>query len=679
MPDSQAITPRIGAEEAWLDLAPVGTLEGCTRRKIQKNISEGVYPEGLIRQVVAAAPGGYKWQVHVSALSPEAQSRYWADRTATVEDRIEAILARQTEPPAEPTRDQVLSSSGKELRKAAHKAALVEEFKALGSKAEKAAFAARHHLPLSSLYRWSGTYDGTAASLVRPFGLKTLTPERQTARQLAVDLYLRPERPTPEQVLRALAATLGEAAPSRATLYRWLSDEELLGGRGTSAYIRHGEKVYRDTAEPVRRRDWSLIPVNHTWVGDHHQLDLLCILPGGAIGRPWLTAWQDGHSRAIVGHTINEQPNATEIGLALRNGILPEDGEPFQGVPGQLYVDNGKDYRSKLLNGETVPVFRQEQADPIWGMLGHLGIKTRFCEPYHGKSKPIERFFGTLEKGWICLMKGYCGRSPQHRPEQLAADVKATQLFLDSQGRRGERRLLTWWEMEIEVGEAIRAYNRRPHTSLGWSAGRGYATPIEAYAAGLPASVRIPSREVLDVLVLPSAARQVRNDGIHVARMAYWHPDLAPHVGQDVEVRYNPRGRQEILVLRKGAFVAWAQAQPGAAPFAETEEELDELRAFLAGNARLRKSYRERRAALLATNPLAAMVPGTRELQAMGTVVPMPHVTGYDRAVRQAARAKRRAEQSSATPPTPAQAAAVGDLVVWEFQKQRTEERRTER
>jgi hypothetical protein len=166
----------------------------------------------------------------------------------------------------------------------------------------------------------------------------------------------------------------------------------------------------------------------------------------------------------------------------------------------------------------------------------------------------------------------------------------------------------------------------------------------------------------------------VRNDGIHLDRLIYWHPDLAPVIGQEVEVRYNPRDRQEILVLRKGAFLAWAQVQTGVAPFAETKEDRKELQEFLRGNAALRRAYRERRKELLAHNPLAAMAPAARELAPQGVVVQMPHITGYDRAVRAAARAKRREERPE-VPPTAAQAVAVAELLVFEYQKGRKEDR----
>lgn len=671
--DAQQTAPA----EGWLNLHLLGTFEGITSRAVKKRIAQNLYPPDKVRKVTSVGFAGWTYEVHWTALSPDGQRAYLARRGETLEQKVSTVLATQTAEPlqdapqAEVPAETLQRASGKALRQAAHRAGLVEAFRACQTKAEKVSFAKRHHLPLSSIYRWSRRYDGTAASLLAPPKAgRRMSTTAAAIRQAAVDLYLRPERPTPEQVLHALRTRLGEATPSRATIYRWLTDEQVLGGRGKATYIRWGEKVYRDTCEPIRRRDWSRIPVNGCWVGDHHELDLLVIRQDGTIGRPWLTAWQDGHSRAIVGYTINPQPNSLEIGLALRAGILPTEDEPFQGIPAKVYVDNGKDYRAKLLNGSTVPVFRQSHEDPIWGLFGHLGIATHFCEPYHGKSKPIERFFGTLESGWLCLMKGYCGRSPQHRPEHLAADVKATQEWLQSNGARGERRLMTWWEMEIEVSEAIRAYNRRPHSQIGWNpATQSYYTPAEVYLQGLGATVRLPAREVMDVLILPSATRQVRQDGIHLHKTLYWHPDLAPLIGQEVEVRYHPRDLREVLVLRKGAFAAWAQAQTGAAPFAETEEETEELRAFLAGNARARKEYRERRAALLAANPLAAMVPGTRELAAAGQVIPMPHVTGYDRSVRQAARAKRAMEKRP-NPPTHAQSVAVGELIVWEFQRQ---------
>jgi putative transposase len=667
MADNMELTKN---DPGWLDLSKVGKLEGVKRRAISWRLQQDKYPADKIRQW--EGNGGRQWQIHYTALSIEAQAKYLAEKsTASLDSKLADVIALQTKAPAPPTMAAFMSAGERERKKAARKQQIVERFRSLSSLIEKEALAKEAGVPLSTLYQWNQRYDGTAASLLRGRGRPagaTSHPSDQV--EFATQLYLQKEKPSPAAVWAALRASYGEQAPSRATIYRWLSDDKRVNP-ALACYIREGKQKFRDKHEKVRRRDWSLIPVNHTWVGDHHEFDLLVITPEGKIARQWLTAWEDAHSRAIVGYTCNFQPCAMEIALALQNGILPKEGLPYCGTPSWLYVDNGKDYRSKHLNGDTVPVFRQEETDPVWGLFGHLGIKTRFCEPYHGKSKPIERLFGTLERLWIWRLPGYCGRNPQHRPAHLEEDVAKTQEWLASNGQRGERRLLLWWEAEAEFAAIMDAYNHHPH------AAHRFRCPADIYAEERPLP-QIPAKEALAVLILPSTLRQVRNQGISLAikreSRRYWAPALSPMIGQTVEVRYNPNDPSRILVMKDRQVICWAAHEPDAAPFVETEEERSELADFLAGNARLRKEYAQKREAMRLSSPMDMMTPYPAAPTTKPALALMParRLTGYEKAGAQAAKA-------ASKPPTSEQLKAVNDLFLFKCDRNRALRQKEER
>ena len=127
-------------------------------------------------------------------------------------------------------------------------------------------------------------------------------------------------------------------------------------------------------------------------------------------------------SRLIAGWCIYaHDPNSNSILSALRGGVT------VFGVPELLYIDNGKDYSSYTFHGSTKWQRRhgkvQIDTGRIAGILNHLQIKSRFCWAYHGQSKPIERFFNTLEARFSRVFATYCGRHPLAKPECLEANL----------------------------------------------------------------------------------------------------------------------------------------------------------------------------------------------------------------------------------------------------------------
>ena len=136
---------------------------------------------------------------------------------------------------------------------------------------------------------------------------------------------------------------------------------------------------------------------------DHTLLDIILLddVTYTEIGRPWLTIALDTYSRCVWGYHLGFQsPNADIVGLTIRMGSLKKDvivntfrlnEWPVYGIPFQIHTDNGKDFRSKLLErgclSNEINLFRRPVKQPHYG--GY-----------------IERFFGTLNTKLVHTLPG---------------------------------------------------------------------------------------------------------------------------------------------------------------------------------------------------------------------------------------------------------------------------------
>jgi putative transposase len=186
--------------------------------------------------------------------------------------------------------------------------------------------------------------------------------------------------------------------------------------------MREGESAFANTVLPAPRRDYSAIRSNEWWCSDHHQFDVIVKAADGKLVRPWITCWQDLRSRKIVGwHIFTHDPNTSTILLSLRSAALAE------GLPENAYIDNGKDFDSYTLQGQTKTqrMFGRKikvkfDDAGAGGVLGALGIKVVHAIAFNAKAKPVERFFTTLCARFSKFLPTYCGRNPQEKPENLA-------------------------------------------------------------------------------------------------------------------------------------------------------------------------------------------------------------------------------------------------------------------
>lgn len=303
---------------------------------------------------------------------------------------------------------------------------------------------------------------------------------------------------------------------------------------------RKGKKRYQADCELKILRDYREIWPNFMWCGDHHIFDVFVKAPGGKVLRPWLTAWMDMASRSFMGWCISFAPNSRTIALALAHGIAEKEDENFpqHGLPASVYIDNGKDYRSKYLNGEQISLgaidypevierFAAMGIDPFYidltydprenawvkkrgrqnlqiknvrvgGVYARLNIHQRYAIAYHPWSKPIERAFRNVVQQFSRQQPGWCGSGHEQRPEKLTWEIKRG-LILDYS--EFCERFYQW---------VVKQYHKAPHTGHGMD-GRSPDQVFQAF--GAPETV---DQEMLSFALLKKEQVKIYNWGFNL-------------------------------------------------------------------------------------------------------------------------------------------------------------------
>jgi putative transposase len=370
---------------------------------------------------------------------------------------------------------------------------------------------------------------------------------------------------------------------------------------------RGGEEAYTNDAEPYLERDYSTLASNEQWCADHHQFDVI-VSHGGKLLRPWLSAWMDMRSRYIVAWSIyHHDPNGDAVLASFRHGVLAH------GLPGGVYLDNGKDFDSFALQGRTkkerwarrrIRLGMDEQR--ATGIFASLEIKSKMCWAYHGQSKPIERFFGTLEQH-TPVWATYCGRSTAHKPEDL-------ELQLDRGHAPALADLVAWF------GDWLNNYHNTIHTGDSMN-----ATPAAVYEQCL-ISKRTAPAELLDELLLPRTKPvKVGQNGVTYSGLRYgqFDPALRSLLGREVVLAIDPKDVGHVRVYATdGKFVCVASANQRIAANASAQDlreainlkrqDRKQLKAFYENRPRLAEDLPDKilRARMASAAALAPMAPG---------------------------------------------------------------------
>lgn len=360
-------------------------------------------------------------------------------------------------------------------------------------------------------------------------------------------------------------------------------------------YGRYGSRAWEAQYMQKTRRD-KPARVNECWFGDHHRFDLFVLGEDGVPFRPWLTAWTDACSGVFVGWMLTQEPNSDTIAESFCRAAAYKAGSDIHGLPGAVYVDNGKDYRSARFEGGKV-AYRglgrlNERFDPdgeggdnAKSLLQYFDVNMIRAQPYKAWSKTIERLFGVIEGRWIRELPGWCGDSPGERPQDMGGAMNRpgsggmTNARVMEMARRGE--LLTFETFaKIWAQKILPEYNAHK--------GADGRSPGEIYKSAERYPTPTPSWDTLAMMKSQTAQRKVETTGIRFQNARYWNEALDDYIGKYVTVRFNRGYNESITVTSERKYVCEAEIAQNMRMIGEDREKIEShMRAQAAQRAKV--------------------------------------------------------------------------------------------
>lgn len=187
---------------------------------------------------------------------------------------------------------------------------------------------------------------------------------------------------------------------------------------------RYGQSAWNRKYGGYIDRDYSNITCNKVWVSDHAQIDVACFDSDGKVVFPWVTVWRDYKSGKWLGWVLQtKNPNSDFIFQSFYYAA-----QKF-GLPKDVIIDNGKDYRSKDFAGGRSNFKVDISKGQTSAMLKELNVNVHFALPYNAQTKPVERDFLKIKELLSKHCVGYRGGNVVERPEKLANEIKAGKIM----------------------------------------------------------------------------------------------------------------------------------------------------------------------------------------------------------------------------------------------------------
>ncbi|GJD97753.1 DDE-type integrase/transposase/recombinase [Methylobacterium iners] len=266
---------------------------------------------------------------------------------------------------------------------------------------------------------------------------------------------------------------------------------------------------------------------NVFWQIDASPIDALC-----TDGRHSIYVCIDIASRRVVTY-VTKTPRAAAVGLLLRRAILA------WGVPGEIKIDNGSDFKARATQR----------------LLASLGIEVAFSDAFSPEQKGfIERVINTFQHDAVTLVPGFIGHSVSDRKAIESRRSFAQRLGEDDAKTFAVQCTAAEMQAHFDAWAELR-YQHREHDSL------GKRTPF-AVAADAAHTIRRVDERALDLLLAPMAAgdgtRIVTKLGVRVGNAHFLCGSILP--GTRVFVRHDPQdlGRVFLFGTEDGDFLGEA-------------------------------------------------------------------------------------------------------------------------
>lgn len=310
-------------------------------------------------------------------------------------------------------------------------------------------------------------------------------------------------------------------------------------------------------------RDLSHLAPFEVVVGDQHIFDFWVITDTGEKIRPECYAWLDMRTRLPYGISFEAGPyNFRTVARSLREGLIRfgkfnatynDNGKPETAHKitwlveslqtfGMKYTDEAELYKTEdgryVIEDDSGAVIAVTETAEAW----HKKNRRIFAEVKNAKTKPIERFFRTLE----VLLLDQCLPGAVRDLTLSAAEDEEAERRLAWQEANGF--LLHYNEFILQVQLALERYEMRVHSTLKCS-------PRDELMKAVTQEGWQPTRLTpsdLEILFLEPSWRKVRNNRVIVDGITFVGPpltadmvklnrsNLAGFERQKIEVRYNP-------------------------------------------------------------------------------------------------------------------------------------------
>ncbi len=439
--------------------------------------------------------------------------------------------------------EQYSSSAGSKLE-------IVENFVENASKDFPQQMEVIKKLSVPTLRRWFGVY---LKNKTNPLALSSGHGTNKGVRRIDAEvleairgLYKSKNKPNMMFVYERIVAAFGTDAISYGTMRNYIKYDMTSVEKDKA---RMGAKEFKDTYSPYIIRGYDDIKAGQVWMSDGHDLEMMCYRGNKKkangeryYGSPKLIVWIDVKSRLITGWTLSWTETTESIAIALKRGI-----EKY-GVPEQLFTDNGKAYKSKILKG----------TDELDGIYASLGLEVSHALPYNAQSKHIERWFVDFKETFTKSSITYKGGNISERPERMKS-------FAMDKIAKGK--ILEQEELEAAL-EAFINYKNHSYYALrretGRKAHRGRGmnnrTPLEVFNEENPVGERkMLSDEKLRLLFLYEEIRTIQQNGIEYLGNTYEHENLYFHQKEKVKIKFDPHDLRSIYVyLETGEFLCKA-------------------------------------------------------------------------------------------------------------------------
>ncbi|MGN0674518.1 MAG: Mu transposase C-terminal domain-containing protein [Oscillospiraceae bacterium] len=498
-------------KEIWITTKELAFILGIAQQNTRK---QAMHRDYVTRYTNGRGRGGKVMEYLLSSLPAPVQERYSELHKISIPDDTTEISEYESK------------YTGKQKEKAAFRKGVVHKYWRSGKSA--AAFVREFNknsdVQISEwqLRDWEQRYKISGHSLESLIdrrgenrtGTETISPE---AWQYFLELILTPQGRSVQACWEKVKEKYVDI-PSVRTFERKYTDiPEIVKTKA------EGKNDSFELQLPSLYRDYSGLSSNEIWCLDHHLSDVFVRNKRGKVVRLWMSCILDVRSRKVMSMVIRDaKPNKIAIKQGLRIAI-----EKY-GLPKMIQTDNGKDYLSKDLD-----------PNEEMSILSMLGIEKTTALPYHGQSKPVERFFETLENGFGKFCYGYAGNDAKNRPDYLRKLPDELAKDTNIQDMDDFISACNYWIDNV--------YAEKIHSGNAMN-GR---TPNEAYAQEMVEKRIFSNKTELAVICGERVKRVVRHDCIELFNRIYRAKDgaLVNYIGKRVTVVFMPENIDVLYVF----------------------------------------------------------------------------------------------------------------------------------